>query len=594
MLVKARSPIDSLLAGSGINNFWPDRIMENPKLIKSAGARKELYVRLDNFFGRKAGVAEVVGLYDRLADFLLADTEHGRLILYLPFEILPDGDILRGSSRELAEAAARFIDAYMASWRFLLRESDCRANFTDGDVLDFSPGDLLLPNVRKAAHLIPELVKRKMLSVEDVIDMLDTTDDGILMYSILDVLPMLSDLELLPGVYWERLMNSANPTLDKTALIQFRNLEPNPPDPQILSSTSPTRAEWLRRELRDRRIEAHAMRLTEAFKKAEINLNYLTELARDTKTPALSLAGIISARSVAGDLKDEGQLKAIVSFLGPIFRELWFWPACPAEVKDQLFVTWLHWRATRLIDDVYLEDLGLKVPRLDTFAIPSQLIDDDLEELRPLLESACNRPEVRELIYPVCVFYGSKLKGYSLDTGFDWDLAILIKPGVNRDKKERIRQLLGDVYDHPKVKGKVLEFWLEESAGAVKIINLPTLRTMTADSSWVHVLLCGVWLGEEETISELFKRLLSNLFFSAGETIDGEPARRARLRMMEMEALQYRLMHKGYRRCFPREKSIIWTPRSWPLGPESDFWDRGYRQVASKLFVTRVFLPELS
>ena len=67
------------------------------------------------------------------------------------------------------------------------------------------------------------------------------------------------------------------------------------------------------------------------------------------------------------------------------------------------------------------------------------------------------------------------------------------------------------------------------------------------------------------------------------------------LRQLELEALQYRLMHKGYSRFYPLNAmaETTKTQNSFLIDSESAFWDSGYRRLATKLFISRVFLPAI-
>jgi hypothetical protein len=58
---------------------------------------------------------------------------------------------------------------------------------------------------------------------------------------------------------------------------------------------------------------------------------------------------------------------------------------------------------------------------------------------------------------------------------------------------------------------------------------------------------------------------------------------------MERDTLLYRLMHKGYEQFFPRFGGD--EDYANRVDGESMFWDSGYRWLATRLFVNRVFLP---
>src|SRR3989338_10436077 len=101
--------------------------------------------------------ADLTELHTELSNFLL-DEENIRIILYLPFNLLPS-------------PGTTFADIYLKSWKKLLtaNENDLRTNFVDGDVLEPELGEN--PRVRKAAHLIPELVKNGLVTISEVIDL---------------------------------------------------------------------------------------------------------------------------------------------------------------------------------------------------------------------------------------------------------------------------------------------------------------------------------------------------------------------------------------------------------------------------------------
>jgi hypothetical protein len=93
-------------------------------------------------------------------------------------------------------------------------------------------------------------------------------------------------------------------------------------------------------------------------------------------------------------------------------------------------------------------------------------------------------------------------------------------------------------------------------------------------------------------LRELYANFLPGFLDSVGKTLVGRDARMVWLGELERDVLQYRLMHKGYRRFFPPRGGID-RFRAQGLDPESVFWDSGYRRLATKLFVSRVFLPQL-
>src|SRR6185295_13438322 len=112
------------------------------------------------------------------------------------------------------------------------------------------------------------------------------------------------------------------------------------------------------------------------------------------------------------------------------------------------------------------------------------------------------------------------------------------------------------------------------------------------DSTLTHVLFEGAWGGNKNTIRELYEKLLVDYLYSKGKTVLQHDARTFWLKEIERDTLQYRLMHKGYARFFPKQGGID-TDHSSGIDSNSAFWDSGYRRLASKLFIDKVFLPQL-
>jgi hypothetical protein len=192
-------------------------------------------------------------------------------------------------------------------------------------------------------------------------------------------------------------------------------------------------------------------------------------------------------------------------------------------------------------------------------------------------------------MYPVAAFFGSRLKGYAR-RGADLDAAVFIKPGTPESKRAEIRQIAARLFSDKRVGGKVVEFWLEECNGALVIRDFPDPDVLVADSTWVHLAISSVWLGTHEALAHLYEKLLPGFLQCAGRAFMGRDVRTLCLEEMEREVLQYRLMHKGYRRFFPPSGGI---EAADGLDPQSAFWDSGYRRLATALYLGRVFLPQL-
>ncbi len=117
------------------------------------------------------------GFYGALAS-LLADPEYYRLVLYLPFEVLP-------------KCSDDFRAAYLNAWRNLLHAHDMRAIYVDGDILELSARAGDPPRVVKAMHLLPWLIREGMVEFDEVRQMVEDSSDLVLKHSFADVQPVL-------------------------------------------------------------------------------------------------------------------------------------------------------------------------------------------------------------------------------------------------------------------------------------------------------------------------------------------------------------------------------------------------------------------
>lgn len=136
-------------------------------------------------------------------------------------------------------------------------------------------------------------------------------------------------------------------------------------------------------------------------------------------------------------------------------------------------------------------------------------------------------------------------------------------------------------------------FWLEDvkGDGNLSVHDWETPTTVDAESTWTHVLFGASWHGDNDTIVMLHKKLLTNYFYDPETMTKGKPTHERWLEELERDALQYRLLHKGYERYHPVHTTQ--SKHSSNIDGESVFWDEGYRRTATKLFISRVFLPNL-
>lgn len=491
-MVVAAPATESLLEVSAEGSLWPEYIKENEQLKREAEIRKNSLKSLEEITQNipvdleitkameKGDVSpeSLIGAYKNLTELLQSDLCNDRLILYFSFELIPPKN-WKSDNKELAESAENFLRVYMDKWRDLLNVSDVRENFVEGDVLESELRDEPLERVVKAAHLIPKLMEKGILSVQEVVMLIENHPGTNLEKSAVDVLPVLVDMGLM------------------------------------------TQSE-----------------LGHIVEKYNLDLNY-------RKTKAVPEDKITEARAKWLEDKDK-----------------------PVTMIEN---------SAELIDKSFNER--------------ERLIKNDIEVVRQAVESIQSNPELSKLIYPACILFGSKIKGYgAIDA--DVDLAVFVRPEISAEERDYLKAQLSQTFSHDKIKGKVVEFWLEDRGDEFGILDFENLDSTLADSSWAHVLFEGSWVGDEDAIKELYEKLLSGFLYSKDKKIFGGDARTIWLEEMEKDTLQYRLMHKGYTRLFPRQGGIQ-TKHSDRIDGQSTFYDSGYRRLATKLYLSKVFLPQL-
>lgn len=472
--------VESFLDPARVAEVWPENIATNQEFLEQVEERKKLVENFDGVFGRlprpdisfQAATEEslvtedqVKKAYDSLTELLKSGHDYDRIVLYLPFEMLPDKKWKPG--KKLKKSANDFRQSYMKAWRGLLQTHDVRANFVDGDVLEAEQRKDDLPRVVKAAHLIPVLVQKGLLKAGYAISLMNNTEDPVLKQSIGEALFVMADMVLIPE----------------------NKLPKNLPERKFAEkpeNVSEKRKKWL---------------------------------------------------------AEKGK---------------------PVEALTQP---------------------SIDAPRLKSpFSQNLESMSQETSEIQGMVRSAETNTELSQFIYPVALVFGSRLKGYGGPEA-DIDLAVFVKPGADFEQRKKLQALLRQNFQHEKIGNEIVEFWLEDKDGKMQIRNFDSHEVTLGENSWTHVLFGGAWQGNENVIRELREKLLTPYLT---ETED----RQTRLEELERDTLQYRLMHKGYKKNFPQCGGIH-TEHSDKIDSKSMFYDSGYRQLATRLFASRVFIPKL-
>ncbi len=166
-----------------------------------------------------------------------------------------------------------------------------------------------------------------------------------------------------------------------------------------------------------------------------------------------------------------------------------------------------------------------------------------------------------------------------------------MKPDTELKQKDTIRNALRQAFVLSNIDGPIMEFWLQSHGQALRIQDKTEQDPVMADRSWVHVLFNAVWAGDDEVAQAIRRQLLLSYFMENNDQLFGRNLRPLCLEQLERDTLQYRLMHKGYERFFPTRG--LSTPHAHLIDGQSAFWDAGYRQTATRLFLHHVFLPHI-
>jgi len=611
--------VESFLDSARAAEVWPPDIVNNEMFVEQIKARQELNQNLDAVQSllprpdialmdaiRAGNISEeqVTKLYASLSE-LLANKDYQRIALYLPFEFLPNPSY-RPATEELQQAAAQLRKDYLEAWGNLLSVHDVRANFIDGDVLEVEQRQGDLPRVVKAAHLIPKLVESGLLKAKDVIFLIEDNDDQILRDSAADTLPVLADLGFLTKEDIDYMASAKDPALraaaqaiisgpenpaaaKATALpdikqklhAKFRQIEDKERGP-----ITAKRAAWLKQQERQTAITESGKAISAAIIEDKLDIADFLPPETDTAATQALIEGIRQAVETTGPKEARALYERHQKTL------LNLWQQNIPELRPALEKTFYHLRGLGLIDSEQLAQLDIVIPKLaGPFSENLKAMEKDLADIRAAVSAIESNPELARLVYPVAMVYGSRLKGYG-GASADIDVAVFVRPGIGASERANLTTLLNQTFNQETVRGEVTQFYLEETDGQLEVIDFPELNPLLGESTDSHVLFGAAWEGSENAMRELREKLLVPYLRETDKTVHDRAVRGLYLEEIERDALQYRLMHKGYERFFPPRGGIN-TAHADKIDGQSAFYDSGYRQIATKLFASRVFLPKL-
>ena len=586
--------------------------------------------------------------YKQLSKFLENETSAERILLYFPFELIPPQS-WRPESKALSLAVMRFLETYKQKWLDMLLVHDVRANFVDGDVLEPELRSGPIPRVSKVAHFIPILIQKGVLTTKEVIGIVQDSDDDILRESITSALTVAGDMNLLSREDTERMEESSDKQLqDLAKSVKDKSVAPEKAGGETAgektnneeaAANSERNYRWLssltediKKDLRGMQIH-HDERLDSVTKarsdweyKVDENAiidKYAKEISTAISSDSISSSDIekflsantekiyshICITAIGKSLEnlaatDAKMAQEKYASFKPSFDKMW--KSDEPEIQDAIERVLSRLSVLNVISKADLDTFGAQLPIFDEDPLAGkESMKIKFTEIASSIESD---PKLSKYVFPIIIAYGSKIKGYGKRVA-DIDIAVFVKPDVDMADRPHMEKLLDGLCETHGIKDLPLEFWLEndseksteipkgknaekEAGLKYRIKDFPRPDKLLGDSGLTHVLFNGVWCGNKDAVQELYAKLLTG-YLAPQEELVTENQRLAWLEEMERDSLQYRLMHRGYANFYP-EKGGIRTKHSDMIDSESTFWDSGYRRLATKLYLKKVFLPELS
>ncbi len=490
--------------------------------------------------------AKVANLYMHLSD-LICDQDYQRFILYMPNNWLPHND-WQPEDQELAGAAEEFKQDYMDIWYAQLGVLDVRANFVDGDVLESEHRTGDLPRTVMAAHLIPVLMDRGLLTLGDVVDIRAGTTSPVLIDTIDEVLAAMNNEQVCTV---------------------------GPPE-SGLNTVTPARQQWLEQKAANDIVTQRAKSV------CGLILDLTTTLV-----PVASQDDVVARQAWVEGLQMAIDADAHGTIFEHYAEELEHIASDEEQGTRQRFAKlFRHAFRQGLIGATSLEERGIPVTSL-TGPLSKNLdyLTDEIGNARRIANTIATDPDIATYVYPVVAMGGSRLKGYG-DYDADTDTCVFIKPNANHDSIQTIRERLADIFTKNGMPDRPIEFWLTKQQDGLAIAEATDVYM--ADKYWTHLLFNTAWVGASDAIATLQQKLLPRYFLDTNTSVDGRSERQLYLERLEQDLLQYRLLHKGYERHYPAIPNTMAV-----VDKNSVFWDEGYRRIASQLFVSAVFLPKL-
>lgn len=623
--------VESFLDPNQVTKVWPEKVTTDKSFLAQIEVRKKLIESFDEVFDRlphpnitiesaidQGYITEeqTVRLYESLSHLFETEPDYKRLALYLPFELLPDKK-WKTENNELQAARGKFAEDYMKVWNDLLSVHDVRANFVDGDVLEVNQRTRDLPRVVKVAHMIPKIVGKGMLEAGQVITLMEETDDQILKNSIADAISVMVDLGQLSKNELTAMKNSKDRLTSNMGRIIDSQLKTSEKQPEKTGQETNTeyinkkledgflrienedygditknRRAWLIQTKKQDLIEKLAGELADSFFENRMRPDNLNSfLAPNAKSESQQvLVNGIRKLIESAITSDKDKARRLYKEYEPIIISLW--KTKDPKLNETVAKTFRRLNQAGIVSQDQMDQLQIETPHLSgSFLENVKMMEKEIREIREKITFIESDEEFSKMIYPVALIGGSLVKGYGTPDS-DIDVIVFVRPETSRNDQDKLREKLEKMFIGSRIKGPVIEFWLEEKADNLYVRDFPEPDIAHGESYMTSTLFGAAWMGNKKVIDGLRPKILAPYLRETSKTIFERPARSVYLEEIERDALQYRLMHGGYERFFPAYGGIH-TKHADDIDGKSMFWDSGYRQVATKLYIKRVFLPKV-
>lgn len=609
-------------------------VAQNPALLEQALERRKLYERMGEIFDQVTDVRMdfddavdkglvsrecVDHLYSGLSDFINKDPNNSRILLYLPSQLLPD--VRRVGASDQAKGFARVC---RDSWIRLLFYSEARANYVDGDVLEPQIGKP--ERIRKAGHLTADLIAKGIVDQKDVVKLIQISNENELLRSLMEGAIVAREKGLIDDDLWMEVCDISGTKRVMLDVLQKGSWSVEDIQREVVAgegkswldivakklqrklfaiemkyreggsydlSFSKKRLRWEKGVKRNEAIDNVCEMTSEKLLKREVEIGDLRKLTAESEEEAVKIMGLRTVVRVAEKIAidDKGSAEVFAKENWELFDGLW--NTGSPEVKEAVVAAVSRLWHLGVIGQDFFERYGITLP---DFSLPfpidlRKLMEGDGKVLANATVKMSEDDYLSKYIFPVILLCGSKVKGYN-GMKADSDVVIFFRPGVDFDRKEEVLKRIGVVVPEIDDPEALLQYWVTEGDAKLGLAVTPDNIRYALGPEDGNFMMEGVWIGKGEDIKRISCDIFEKYFDLRRFGEQKGQAREELLIQIEESVLQYRLMHKGYRKYYPNLRGDG-SQHSGLIDWNSDYWDPGYRRVASQLFLARVFLPDL-